>query len=579
VGPSANPAGRADEAENGMTVTRGLWRVVTVGSPKSRPHVQIGSILKWLTARIHRLMAFAVMHAVAPLRNRSDEPTYARARVESVKIEEKYHYRQEISLNADVSEVGAPTGQLRIVLPYDGGEFFTREAYADVGAARRGDAVPADEALVGFLALTDYEKTDLEGHLGLQGNFGSVPIAVRLPSLPDPGETDQVIRDNSECVISQEYQPEPLKIVPVRVDMELDDPDTAEDPDRPQRPSEVDGIADLLARWLERIEAIGKAPERQLDFEPGLWLRVTVRLHLPRGQAEGVEAKVSKVSMSWPTHTSLTSLGLHAQGRPSLRYNPEQEHDGRIGGLEWSDVPMAFVGEQRSAESMRTADESEAENEDPESRKELVTLTSGEMTLSISNPGDFYKQDTLSGRIEVTVNRLLSGMDARLYDAAGRPYPARRSGLKLTSVVTTEFSLSLYDAFVRRAMSPYQWLHFDEVIPSALRLDDIAMALRNRGFTVPSVRNFDPTDCCIEAQRMQGPDQLRLQVYVRGERHKARRERSVDGVMTYRTAVDSGDLRLYVYGSLRGESKPVVQEINALRRALRERFDRLPAGR
>jgi hypothetical protein len=49
--------------------------------------------------------------------------------------------------------------------------------------------------------------------------------------------------------------------------------------------------------------------------------------------------------------------------------------------------------------------------------------------------------------------------------------------------------------------------------------------------------------------------------------------------MTYRTAVDSGDLRIYVYGSLRAESKPVVREINALRRGLRERFDRLPAGR
>ena len=48
--------------------------------------------------------------------------------------------------------------------------------------------------------------------------------------------------------------------------------------------------------------------------------------------------------------------------------------------------------------------------------------------------------------------------------------------------------------------------------------------------------------------------------------------------MTYRTAVDSGDLRLYVYGSLRAESKPVVQEINALTtgaaRALRP-----PSGR
>jgi hypothetical protein len=560
-------------------MTRGLWRMVTVGSPMSRPRVQFGSILQWLAVRIRRLVAFAVMRAAAPLRNRSDEPTYARAWVESVKIEEKYQYRQEISLNADVSETESPAGQIKVVLPYDGDKFFTRDAYADVETARRDGAVPVDEAVVGFLALTDYEKTDLEGPLGLQSNYGSVPIAVRLPGPPDPDETDQLIVDNSQCVISQEYRPESPRILPVHVDMELDDPDTAEDPDRPLRSSEVDGIADLLARLRERIKVIASSPERRLDFEPGLWLRVTVRLHLPRGQAGGVEAKVSKVSMSWPTHTSLSSLKLHAGSRSALRYNPEQEHYGRKGGLEWSEVPMTLVGQRRDSESVRSADNSETEGEDPEVKKELVTLTSGEMTLSIANPGDFYKQDALSGRIEVTVNRLLSGLDARLYNAAGRPYPARRSALKLTSVVTTEFSLSLYDAFVRRAMSPYQWLYFDEVIPSALRLDDIAMALRNRGFTVPKVRNLDPADCCITAHRVQGPDLLHLQVYVRGERHKARRERSVDGGMTYRTAVDSGDLRLYVYGSLRGDSKPVVQEINALRRALRERFDRLPAGR
>jgi hypothetical protein len=559
-------------------MTRGLWRVATAGSP-GRARVQTGSILEWLGVRIRRLVAFAAMHAAAPLRDRTDEPTYARARAESVKIEEKYHYRQEISLNADVSEVGHPAGMIKIVLPYDGDEFFTRDAYADVDAARREGAVPADKAVVGFLALTDYEKTDLEGSLGLQGNYGSVPIAARLPVRPGPGETDQLIIDNSEFVISQEYRPEALKVLPVHVDMELDDPDTAEDPDRPQRPSEVDGIADLLARLLERIKVIGNAPERQLDFEPGLWLRVTVRLHLPRAQAEKVEAKVTKVSMSWPTHTSLSSLELHAGSGSALRYNPEQEHDGRKGGLEWSDVPMALIGQQPDAENLRSAGDPAAEEEDPEVRKELVTLTSGEMTLSISNPGDFYKQDTLSGRVEVTVNRLLSGMDARLFDAAGWPYPARRSGLKLTSVVTTEFSLSLYDAFVRRAMSPYQWLYFDEVIPSALRLDDIAMALRNRGFRVFFERNPDPANCCIKAERVQGPDLLRLQVYVRGEQHKVWRERSVDGGMTYRTPVESGDLRLYVYGSLRGESKSVVREINALRRALRERFDRLPAGR
>jgi hypothetical protein len=529
--------------------------------------------------RIRRLAAFAVMHAVAPLRDRSDEPTYARARVESVKIEEKYQYRQDVSLNADVSESKSPEGQIKIVLPYDGDEFFTRDAYADVGVARRDGQVRADAAVVGFLALTDYEKTNLEEPLGLQSNYGSVPIKVRLPGPPGPGESDQLILDNSECVISQKYRPESLRILPVHVDMDLDDPDTAQDPDRPLRSSEVDGIADLLARLRARMQAIEEAPERRLDFEPGLWLRVTVRLHLPRGQADGVEANVSKVSMSWPTHTSLSSLKLHANSASALRYNPEQEHDGRRGGLEWSDVPMSLVGQQHDQESTRFAEEPATEAEEPAFRKELVTLTSGEMTLSIANPGDFYKQDALSGRVEVTVNRLLSGLDARLYDAAGRPYPARRSGLKLTSVVTTEFSLSLHDAFAHREMSPYQWLYFDEVIPSALRLDDIAMALRNRGFTVPPVRDLNPADCCIKAHRVQGPGLLRLRVHVKGERYKARRERSVDGGMTYRTAVDSGDLRLYVHGSLRGESKPVVREINALRRALRERFDRLPAGR
>ena len=179
----------------------------------------------------------------------------------------------------------------------------------------------------------------------------------------------------------------------------------------------------------------------------------------------------------------------------------------------------------------------------------------------------------------MTVNRLLSGMDARLYDATGKQCQSRRPELKLKSIITTEFSLPLYDAFARRTMSPYQWLYFDEVIPSEMRIDDIVMALRNRGFTVLTPHGANPESCWIMASRVHGPDQLRLALYVKGERYKARRERSVPGGMSYRTSVDSGELRIYVYGSLRAESKPVVREINALRRALRERFDRLPAGR
>jgi hypothetical protein len=580
VSASANPADRAAESGNDAGGTHVLWRPAAAGSPEDGLLVSVGLMMRRLLDGMRRILGFGVMHASAPLRNRSGEPVRARAWLENAKIEERYGYSQEISLNADVREVGEPTGLIKLVLPYDGHKYFTRQAYHDVENARGGGASPAGEAIVGFLALTDYEKTNLESSLGLQANYGSVPIRVRLPASPGPGEADQLLADGNACAVSQEYRPEAPKIVPVHIDIELDDPDTAESPGlAPRRSSGTDGISDVDVRRAARVRVIESSPERQLDFEPGLWLRVTVRVHLPRVQADGLEAKVSKVFMSWPTHTSLTSLALHADGCAQLRYNPEQEYEGRKGGLEWSDVPMTLAGVQRAAESTYTLDDSEDGSEDRESKDDIVTLSSGEMTLSVSNPGELYKEEKLSGRIEVTVNRLLSGMDARLYDATGKQCHSRRPGLKLKSIVTTEFSLPLYDAFARRMMSPYQWLYFDEVIPSEMRIDDIVMALRNRGFRVPALRDHNPESCWIMAHRVHGPDQLQLALYVKGDRYKARRERSVQGGMTYRTSVDSGELRIYVYGSLRAESKPVVYEINALRRALRERFDRLPAGR
>ena len=456
------PPKSADEAGapvNGGPAARRPWRPrvrpIEGGPPGASPLVAVHGILRWLFAQVRRILGFGVMHASAPLRNWSGEPIRARARLESAQIEERYRYSQEISLNADVHQIEKPAGLIKLVLPYDGDKYFTRQAHRDVVGARHGGASPPDEAIVGFLALTGYENTGLEGPLGLQANYGSVPVRVRLPAQPGPGETDQLLVDGSACVVSQEYWPEPPRVLPVQIDIELDDPDTA------------------AASGEARAEAIKRSPERQLDFEPDLWLRLTVSLNLPRTQVAGVDAEVSKVFISWPTHTSLSSLRLRAAGRPQLRYNPEQEHEGRKGGLEWSGVPMALDDVESIAEETDTSQGSE---------DEIVTLSSRKMTLSISKPGDLYKQENLSGRVEVTVNRLLSCMDARLYDAAGKQCQSRRPELKLKSIVTTEFSLPLDDAFGRRTMSPYQWLYFDEVIPSAMRIDDIMMALRNRGF-------------------------------------------------------------------------------------------------
>jgi len=110
-------------------------------------------------------------------------------------------------------------------------------------------------------------------------------------------------------------------------------------------------------------------------------------------------------------------------------------------------------------------------------------------------------------------------MDGRLYDATGRQCRQPRPELKTS--ITTRFSVILDDAFRRRTLSPHQQMHFDEVIPSEMRIDDIKTALGNMGFTVreqwadrgPSVR-------LLTAERREGPDTLAWSSISRGQSTK-----------------------------------------------------------
>ena len=494
------------------------------------------------------------MRASVPLRTvvKSGEPIRARARLESARIKERYYYYQQISLNPSSEPRKEPEGEIKLILPYDGEEYFTRQAHRDVQRARHHGAGRESDAHVGFLTFMAYESTDLGSRLNLDDKHGSVPIVVRLSAQAGPREPDPLLADNSSCVVSYDYRPGRGSglIIPVHLDIALNDPDTA-------------GIKGLPKFVYDGLDI---SIMRQVEFAPDLSLRMMVDLYMPRELADGAHVTVSEVFIGWRTRTSLRSLKLNVSGaRHQLRYNPER---GDGGGLEWRDVPM---------------------NAEPEpDGGDIRVFRSKPMVLSIPEPGDLYRQDTLDGAVEVTVDRLLSGTDARLFDATGKL--CRPQGPELESVISTEFSLTLDDAFARRVRSPHQQMHFDEVIPSTARIDDIMTALRNRGFTVTSLPardateagsqpNANPDDWWLRAWRIHGPDTLAMLLYVAGKRHRTRRERQVHGGTAYNTTMDSGELQLYVYGFLPGDSVTVVHEMNALRRALRERFDRLPAGR
>ena len=533
---------------------RYFWQLVMGdGASGASGEADDHSVTGNLGVRIRWFLGLGLMRATVPLRTviKSGEPIHVRARLESAKIKEQYYYHQQISLNPSIEERKDPEGKVKLVLPFDGEKYFTRQAYRDVERARRHGADRDSKAQVGFLAFTRYEGTDLGRVLNLDENHGSFPIEVDLPDAPRPRKPDPLLADNSASIVSGVYRParRAAQITPVHLDIGIHDPDTG-------------GITEVPEIIPEGLDI---SMMRQVDFEPVLSLWIIVNLYLPNELVDGAHATVSKVFIGWPTRTSLRSLRLNVNDEQhQLRYNPERAD----GGLEWRGVPMTAQPKREGGD--------------------IRVLSSEPMILSIPTPGDLYRQDTLDGEVEVTVNRLLSRTNARLFDSAGKR--CRYPEPQLKSVISTTFSLTLDDAFSRRVCSPYQQMHFDEVVLNRARIDDIETALKNRGFTVRvlrkddhavanSRRSGDPDGWWLIAERVHGADRLRLLLYLAGKNYLTQRERQVQGGMAYKTTIGSGEFQVYAYGFLPRESKAIVQEMNALRHSLRERFDRLPAGR
>jgi hypothetical protein len=492
-------------------------------------------LIEWL----RYLLGLGVMRASRrpSYRASSGEPIYARARLESAKIEESYFYEQEISQNRDVQQAGDPTGKIEFTLPYDGDKYFSSQAYADVTRAygRRDDET---NVVVGRLVLADYGQTNLGSLPGLIGTYGSFPIAIPVRAAPEPRRLRYLTADRSTCVISQQYAPSTshFTLVPIGVDIDLLDPDSSG-----------------LGTRVGAASADDRAGITQpVSFRSHLQLAMTVRLHASGRAMDGASARVAQVRLDWPTITSLRSLSLKVDGQDHpISYNP----DSRC--LEWSDVPMVL-----SAEPVG----------------DLYTYSSLRMELSIPQPGELYNQPNLNGVAMVKIDRLLSGTQARLYGAAG--FPAARPNVELASQVSATFRLILDDAFARRRFWPYQHIYFDEVILTEMRIRDLVSVLEMRGFEVGKTIKIPETeDWWLRAERPEGPDTMRLELYVHGPRYEARRAWQIPGGVTYQSTLESGEIVIYVRGQLPRTSEPVTYEINALRRALRERFKRLPARR
>jgi hypothetical protein len=358
-----------------------------------------------------------------------------------------------------------------------------------------------------------------------------------------------------------DYAPMPPELDPIELEVRLFDPD----------------ILDLERDWV--LDLLDVAPNvlikqltQQALFQTELLLMIRVRLTLPVKQGQLLEPVVRRVSIGWPTVTSISTTKLHVfalskkdaqpdAGRPTaksrpIRYNPVERR------LEWENV--GFPRRKRQED------------------RDVVNCDyhSAMMQLILGHPGELFAAEQLTVHAEVEIpGYLLSGTEARLYGATGNrlegtaedPLP------ELMTWVTATATLQLDDAFAQREFAPYHQFVFDQVEPNEDRITDIVAVLRTAQFDVkPAWQDpdnppgSDTPKWMLRATRPR--DSLSLTIAVEGERHSLEEHLVEESRYMQRRTRNSGWIKLFVRGSLPRDHQELTRQMNELQAALRVRY-------
>jgi hypothetical protein len=474
--------------------------------------------------------------------NVTEKPIYARANPASVKVIESYFFEKKLSRNPFIGPGQSPEGKIEIIMPYDGDQYFTRQAYRDVEKQLNSKPLTdREEAQFGHLAFSDYERTDLRDVLRLNKRYGSFPLCIPVLG-PEITNIEQLYQDTHTSKITFKYKPDWPDGWPIEIELDLWDEETLS-----------------LGTEDQQLAQVAEQVNQQINFRPNLLLRSQLFVNLQsRMVRKDIQPRLTQMFLRWPTFTSFRGLELDIGSNPAeksrVMYNPQTR------GLEWGNILL---------------------NVNPEDSNAAWRVFSTEwMDLFINYPGDLSEQSSIKGNAIIEIpGILLSGTQVRLFDAIGAQ--RKETSPKLISRLNLEFELILDEAFAKRKRSPYQHLYFDEVIPDKMRIADIKTAIADRGFTIIPGEPPMPTNIigCIRAERLEGPEKMKLVILIEGNRQDAERATQVKGGQTFKSSTESGDLKVYVRGEMHGNSKRLTQEMNALHALLHERFERLRSRR
>jgi hypothetical protein len=492
----------------------------------------------------------------SPIRVASDDAVLmARARPKTVLIEETYRVRQEVSRNPDVTLEPGASGAIRVEMPYDGHRHVNRTTLADIdhwdkGAAWRDpDAVDGGvvEGRIGHLVVSGHKDTTLAEVAGRADRTIAIPLNVpfRTAQMKDERAllADRFIFRHE---ITYTLAADCPKVIPVQLHIEVIDPGS------------------VTVQEIQPDIAVAQS-EEYMTFRTYLELRIEVQVDMHnRKNWNPPNPIVRRMSLSFPSGLTLALSSVEVtdeddQRKWLVQQNPEE------GGLEWFDVPLLANWAKEDGRSYH----------------------SPRMIVRIHEPGELFREPELAVRADVeTDGVLLSGADARLFDARGARVGGRGNPLTIRSKVAAEATVFLDDAFAKRKVRPQLKFHFDEVIPGKARVSDVVAALVDLRFEVvkrddsdDKITKFPTFIAAIEATHGDPDDAIRLFVIVTGRRQRTQRQSQHPGGRRFTSKLDTGDMTLVVYGEAPRDARELIHDVNTLQLGLRERFRRMKAQR
>lgn len=488
---------------------------------------------------------------------------FARARPQVIRLTETYSYKITAGGMTQVEPVGAPTGQIDVIMPYDGRDYFTRQALADVKAhLKKAGGQTQVQARIGYLGLTNYGRTDLDNRcqLGMMHNVVPLDVPIRGRGLWQEAELSQESRIYWG---SWGYTPEGLEWTPLRLETFVYDEVALKE-------EEENLVRQYGAGAVAGYQQVANRVVEQTHFEKRLLLEFRLSLLLPARMGIGREAsrpRLEQMALRWPIPVSARQMRLMVNGQewPWVL-------DAERNQIEWGSIRMTPRPGRVAGSDIRRLD-------------------TPVMRLWMEQPGELYTHSTpgspnqpgeLTGHIQIVIPRLLSELQARYFGATG---DEPQVTIERMTMLETELVIRVESCFERRRFSPHRRLQFPSVIPEETRLADITTWLRTQQFSFASpVDVSSPAETqdgvrryLIRATRPEGPGELVLWVVVEGVAVETWRERRIPGRETYETVRLAGDVVITLRAEVEGSGQRLTDVLDDLQAWMKARFQHVRA--